>query len=419
MVKRVLMVAFHYPPVQVSSGVQRSLAFSKYLQEHGWSPIVLTAHPRAYPAVSDDQMKDIPESVPVKRAFALDTSKHLSIGNKYLGAMALPDRWVSWWLGGVWSGLRLIRKYRPRVIWSTYPIATAHLIGLTLHRLTGLPWIADFRDSMTEEDYPQAGAKRKAYIWIEKRVVRACSKAVFTTPGAIRMYRERYPGLPEDKWLLLPNGYNEEIFSEIELSLGECEKTSRDKKVKPLVLVHSGVIYPSERDPKPFFQALSNLKQQHGINASRLRVVLRATGHDEQYQPILNELDIGDIVSLEPGVPYRNALKEMMSADGLLIFQAANCNHQVPAKVYEYFRARRPVLSHTDRAGDTAATLDEAGLSDIAPLDNKEEIQRVLLNFMEKLELGNAAVANEKSVQRYSRQAAAKTLAGWLDLVET
>ncbi len=419
MVKRVLMVAFHYPPVQVSSGVQRSLAFSKYLQEHGWSPIVLTAHPRAYPAVSDDQMKDIPESVPVKRAFALDTSKHLSIGNKYLGAMALPDRWVSWWLGGVWSGLRLIRKYRPRVIWSTYPIATAHLIGLTLHRLTGLPWIADFRDSMTEEDYPQAGAKRKAYIWIEKRVVRACSKAVFTTPGAIRMYRERYPGLPEDKWLLLPNGYNEEIFSEIESSLGECEKTSRDKKVKPLVLVHSGVIYPSERDPKPFFQALSNLKQQHGINASRLRVVLRATGHDEQYQPILNELDIGDIVSLEPGVPYRNALKEMMSADGLLIFQAANCNHQVPAKVYEYFRARRPVLSLTDRAGDTAATLDEAGLSDIAPLDNKEEIQRVLLNFMEKLELGNAAVANEKSVQRYSRQAAAKTLAGWLDLVET
>ncbi len=418
-VKHVLMVAFHYPPVQVSSGVQRSLAFSRYLQEHGWDPVVLTAHPRAYPAISDNQMKDIPESVPVKRAFALDTSKHISIGSKYPGILALPDRWIGWWFGGIWSGLQLIRKYRPKVIWSTYPIATAHLIGLTLQRLTGLPWVADFRDSMTELDYPQAGPKRRAYLWIEKKVVRACTKAVFTTPGAVRMYRERYPELPKDKWLLLPNGYNEEIFSEIEADLLKDKSTKKRQRRDPFVLVHSGVIYPSERDPRPFFQALANLRQRHAIDASRLRVILRATGHDALYQPMIEELGIDDIVFLEPGVSYRDALKEMMSADALLILQATSCNHQVPAKVYEYFRARRPVLSFTDRAGDTAIALSEAGLSDMAPLDDKEEIQRVLLSFIEKLELGSAAVANDKSVQRYSRQAAAKTLAGWLDLVET
>ncbi len=411
------MVAYHFPPIRVSSGVQRSLAFARYLQQHGWDPVVLSAHSRAYANVSSDQMGDIPESVEVKRAFALDTSKHLSIGGRYLDAMALPDRWITWWLGGVWSGLLLIRKYRPRVIWSTYPIATAHLIGLTLHKLTGLPWVADFRDSMTEDDYPREGIRRRVLLWIERKTVTACARAIFTAPGAMRMYRERYPDLPKNKWLLLPNGYNEEIFSEIEAGKSLEKAMNERAESRQILLVHSGVIYPSERDPRPFFQAISDLKKQQLIDKNRLRIVLRATGHDDQFRPLLEQLEIDDIVSLEPGVSYRDALVEMMTADGLLIFQAASCNHQVPAKIYEYFRTRRPIFALTDKAGDTAATLFEAGLQDIVPLDNMEKIKAGLYRFINKIESGKAAVANDEAVSKYSRQFATEKLAEWFDTV--
>src|SRR5262249_35592652 len=71
--KKVLMVAFHYPPCHGSSGVQRTLAFSRYLPEHGWRPIVLTAHPRAYPHTRREQLADIPTDLALRRAFALDT----------------------------------------------------------------------------------------------------------------------------------------------------------------------------------------------------------------------------------------------------------------------------------------------------------------------------------------------------------
>jgi hypothetical protein len=47
MVKRVLMIAFHYPPMHGSSGIQRTLKFSQYLPRSGWEPIILSAHPRA------------------------------------------------------------------------------------------------------------------------------------------------------------------------------------------------------------------------------------------------------------------------------------------------------------------------------------------------------------------------------------
>jgi len=94
--KRVLMIAYHYPPLRGSSGIQRTLAFSRYLREYGWQAIVLTAHPRAYPETGEDQLGDVPVDVPVYRAFALDASRHLSVRGAYPKLIALPDRWSSW-----------------------------------------------------------------------------------------------------------------------------------------------------------------------------------------------------------------------------------------------------------------------------------------------------------------------------------
>ena len=80
--RRVLLIAYHYPPVKISSGIQRTLKFSAYLRENGWEPMVLTISPRAYEQTSDDQIAEIPEGMVVERAFGLDTSRHLAIGKR-------------------------------------------------------------------------------------------------------------------------------------------------------------------------------------------------------------------------------------------------------------------------------------------------------------------------------------------------
>ena len=48
----------------------------------------------------------------------------------------------------------MIEEFQPQAIWSTYPIATTHLIAAELQERSGLPWIADFRDPMAQSDYP-------------------------------------------------------------------------------------------------------------------------------------------------------------------------------------------------------------------------------------------------------------------------
>jgi hypothetical protein len=82
MVKRVLMIAFHFPPLRGSSGIQRTLKFAQYLPALGWQPLVLSAHPRAYANRGDDQMQEIAPDAVVHRAFALDTARHLAWRNR-------------------------------------------------------------------------------------------------------------------------------------------------------------------------------------------------------------------------------------------------------------------------------------------------------------------------------------------------
>lgn len=397
------MIAYHFPPLRGSSGIQRTLKFAHYLPESGWQPIVLSAHPRAYESTSSDQLRDVAPGMIVSRPFALDTARHLAIFHRYPRLLALPDRWISWILGAVPAGLNLVRRYRCDVIWSTYPIATAHLVGFLLHKLTGVPWVVDMRDPMTDEDYPTDPLVRRIYQWVERKALRNATLVVCTTPGAIEDYRARYPEIPPERFRLIENGYDEEHFA-----AAQARRNEQDNK---FTLLHSGIVYPSERDPTMLFEALAQLKKQGQINCSQFRLILRATAHDVHIGMMLSQHGIEDLVELAPPVGYRNALSEMLSVDGLLILQAANCNRQVPAKLYEYLRAGRPILALTDAAGDTAAVLRQAGIDTIASLDSKEEIMKVLPRFIALAKAGLAPRIPVEQVHSYSRKARTRELA--------
>lgn len=408
--KRVLLIAYHFPPVRGSSGVQRTLAFARYLPAFGWEPAVLTVHPRAYPETGRDLLAAVPPGLEVRRAFALHAPRHLAFAGRYPLLLALPDEWSTWWVGGVSSGLRLLRRFRPQALWSTFPIATAHCIGATLHRRSGLPWVADCRDSMTEPDYPPNPWRRRVYRRIERTLVDRAARVVFTAPGALRMYAERYPEAPAGLWSVIANGYDEEAFPAEAPAVPPLAG-------RPLRLVHSGALYPVERDPRPFYAAVAAMKAAGEVDAARLRVVLRATGADAHHRGLIDAAGVGDVVALEGHLPYREALGEMTAADGLLVFQAANCNHQIPAKLYEYLRAGRPILALTDPRGDTAAVLRAFGLDALAPLDDERAIRAALRSFLHRLREGSAPRPERQAVAAASRKARTAELAALLDEV--
>jgi glycosyltransferase involved in cell wall biosynthesis len=388
------------------------LKFCRFLPEFGWQPIVLTAKSSAYERIDETLLKQIPAGVLVARAFALDAQRDLSFRGRYLRWSALPDRWANWSLAAVWNGLFLIRRWRVDVILTTFPIATSIFIGFMLHKITGKPWVVDFRDSMTEDNYPEDPVTRRVYRWIEGKAVQNAARLLFTARSTIQMYRKRYPRLSAEKCLRIPNGYDEEDFQWL-----SPVQSMRSAPHAPLRLVHLGVIYPSERDPRPIFRSLARLKQQGSIHPSELKVELRASGSEDYYARILKDLDIADLVYLLPALPYPVALRDAALSDGLLVFQAANCDHQIPAKVYEYLRLGKPILALTSHTGDTAALLQETGGATIVDLADEEAMFRALPDFLDSLRKGDYQPASFETVQRYARRNQSRTLAETLSRI--
>ena len=398
------MVAYHFPPLAGSSGIQRTLRFVQHLPSLGWQPLVLSADPRAYEKTSDDLMADVPSGMVVRRAFALDTARHLQVKGRYLGWMARPDRWISWKFDAVRQGLKLIKEFKPDVIWSTYPIATAHVIASMLHKKSGIPWVADFRDPMAQEDYPADLVTRQMYRDIEADAAAHAGLCTFTTPGAAREYQQRYPHAAQ-RMVVLENGYDEESFASAGLPLGngETQMTPADKSRRPMVLLHSGIVYPYERDPTQLFMALGQLKAQGKLGPDDLKIRFRASVHDDLLNQLAQTHGALDFIELCPPIPYRQALAEMLQVDALLVMQASNCNAQIPAKIYEYLRAGKPILALTDPVGDTAGVLREAGLNGIVRIDSAQEIALALPAFVRDWRSGNSALPAAEAVRLASR----------------
>jgi glycosyltransferase involved in cell wall biosynthesis len=402
------MVAFHFPPLAGSSGIQRTLRFAAHLPSFGWQPTVLTAHPRAYERTRDDLMAEVAADMHVERAFALDTRRHLSLLGRYPSWLASPDRWVSWRWGAALSAARLIRTHRPDVLWSTYPVATAHVIGADLHRRFGIPWVADFRDPMAQDGYPEDPRIWSAFKSIEERTVENARWCLFTTPGAARIYQERYPQFASNI-RVLPNGFDEASFTSL--------KGPTNEPLTPgaTTLLHSGIVYPSERDPTLLFEALGRLVSAGQIGQRPLKVRFRASANDGMLTALTLRHGLQGVVELLPPIDYRDALAEMVRADGLLILQAANCNEQIPAKLYEYLRAGRPLLALTDPAGDTADAVRSAGIDAIARLDSADAIAAALTDFLEAIRQGRAASPRMSAVARLERREQARDLAALLE----
>lgn len=403
--RKALMVAFHFPPQAGSSGVLRTLNFVKYLPANGWQPVVLTAHPRAYVECRDDLLSSIPTNTQVYRAQALDAAKHLSIKGKYSGWLAIPDRWSSWWPNAFSIGMKLIRDQRPDVIWSTYPISTAHLIGASLARQSGIPWVADFRDPMVNGDYPSDPLRRRVWQRLEARVLREATRCVFTSERAAQVYRDRYPE-QANKCLVIENGYDEEAF---EGNVPHRVGVTDDK----LLLLHSGIIYPGDRDPSAFFKAVAGLVANGVFRKDHLCIRFRAPHHGPEVRALAEQAGLADVVEIAPPIPYREAIAEMLASDLLLVFQGRHFNSQIPAKIYEYLRSATPVLGLVDLEGDTAKTLALFPTVFMAPIDRAEHIQEALMHWLAIRLQSDFLVAlreDSNNSKRFSRATQAKAL---------
>ncbi len=374
--KRVLMVAYHFPPEASSSGVLRTLKFGKYLPSFGWTPHILTLCESAYRVRDEQLLAQIPPTAVIHRVRGFDATRHLAIQGRYPAALTVPDRFVSWLPFGAAKGLGVIRSMGIHALYSTSPLPTAHLIAAVLRTRTGIPWIADFRDPWIEEGlYPRPGSLRN---WVERRleriVISQADRITVTTPLFREELARRYPQLPPEKIRVVFNGYDEEDFEGI-------KATPRTDRFE---ILHAGLVTPDYRDPRPLLDAVASLIGGGHLPADDVRVAFLGGGpylDAPAFRQVLQQRGLDRVVDVTGRVSYEESLVRMGQASVLLLLQASDDTRSlIPAKAFEYLRAGRPLLALTSD-GMTAELLRTTGRGIVVPPGNSESIARVLLDL--------------------------------------
>lgn len=411
--KPVLMIAYHYPPEGSSSGVLRTLKFSKHLPKHGWRPHVLTLRESLYDERDEALLRDVPPKALVHRTLGFDATRHLAVKGRHLSALAIPDRFATWLPFGVACGLRVIRQHRIQALYSTSPLPTTHLIAMTLQSLTHVPWIADFRDPWIEPGaYPAPGTLRcRVECALEALVMRRASRITVTTDRFRDDVLARYPRLQPERVVAIFNGYDEDDFRGLE-SL---------KRAETFELLHTGMVTPEYRNPLPLLRAVRRCIDHGDVAADRIRVGFLGggpylTGPD--FNAAVAELKLESIVSVGSRIPYHAALRRMADAAALLLLQASDDTSMlIPAKAFEYLRVGRPVLALTGE-GATADLVRRTGAGHVADWTSPEAIaSAVAAMYREWATRDIVASGARHAVRRFERASLTSELADLLDSI--
>jgi hypothetical protein len=330
-----------------SAGVSRTLAFLRHLPACGYRCQVLTTSAfggngevlRAWEPLSFYRWL-FNRSVREGRAdSAVRTrSGHLSrLGRTLL----VPDVQISWLPAALWRALRHLRRNPPDLIYSTFPPASAHVLGLILQRITGLPWVADFRDSWIFDPLDtyleQDGWRKTLEARIEAAVVSSADAIVAASETAADHLRSLY-ALHADKICVVPNGFEP----------GEIPVVEDPAAEGPLRIVHTGSFSFSHprRTPQPLFAALQILLDEDASWSQRLQVVLVGGLSDEEGQAAAGLVQAG-LLHLEGMRTREEALAFQQSAHVLLLVDHVRSwqSTNVPGKFYEYLAMHRPILS--------------------------------------------------------------------------
>ena len=403
---KLLLVSLYFPPAG-GGGVQRPLKFATHLPALGIETHVLAPDDPKW--LHRDTELAPPSQAWVHRAryigpkgrrpaeelHGLSGLELYSRRARLTGRRLLvPDENVTWNATAIPAALRLVREEGIDVVLTTTPPSSVHLVGAAVRRLTGVPWVADLRDSVLAHPHRRGDERLAARLkeqgeHIVARLVAGSADAVVTVSDAIgdevRSFR------PAGPVVTIPNGADFEDFEGLAYHPAERFR-----------ITHVGSFF-GRRDPRPFLSALAE---------SDFDVVARFVGDfrssDREWA---ERLALGDRLELHPYVTRRRALELQRDSEALLLLipeAGGRGRGVVTGKLFEYLAAERPILAAVPPDGAAAKLLRETGRAIVTAPDDVPAMRGALEELTGRWRAGSLdgvplAPALKSKISRHSR----------------
>jgi len=429
--KKILMISYYFPP-SGGAGVQRTLKFVKYLPQFSWMPVILTVKNASYPAIDNTLFNEIPKGTHVYRTFipepyklyrkftrresdvAIDVEilsrdfrekRRISerISEFIRASFFIPDARIGWLPFAVIQGIKILNREKIDLLYSSAPPYTCHLIGYFLKKISGKPWVADFRDSwvgwLSTPKRPLIPYKIDRYL--EQLVLHSADKILTVSKGVAEDLQRRNPEVNSQKWAFLPNGYDSADFVDLK-PLGQNEK---------FTITYTGSLY-GHRNPQTLLRALEELFR-HSPEL-RKRIKLRFVGRiGKNIEKMLKAPQWNSIVEVISYVSHQESIRYLLGSDvALLVIDEAPANCGIlTGKLFEYLGARKPILALAPE-GEAATLINRLGAGVTVPPKDIQSIKRALLRLYESWEKGtlNKLVVTQDKLRIFERRNLTKQL---------
>mgnify|MGYP006136840235 CR=1 FL=1 len=427
--KRVLIISYYWPPAGGIS-VIRPLKLAKYIGQLGWEPVICTAENPHYPFIDENAINDIPEGLEIIKVPIIEPYEFYKrlTGQNQKSALAdviqnapkrsflhnlsvwvrgnffIPDARCLWIKPVVNELIEYLKDNPVDAIITTGPPHSVNRIGYLLNKKINLPWLADFQDPWTQVDYYK---HFKISKWAHRKH-RKMENQIFENADLITIvsnsWKTDLEHIGANNVEVVPLGYDPTDFS---------ENIKLDSK---FTLTHLGLL-GEDRNPTVLIEVIANLCKLDSNFSKYFRLQLVGKVND-RLKNLVKELDLSEHVRFIRQVNRDEALEIMQASQLLLLLlnKAENVGGRIPGKVFEYFGARRPVLSLGPTNTDIEKMLSEAGAGENIDYSDNSQLKIYLQNQLNRF-LNEGINSTSNSVKKFTHKEVSATFAKHLETI--
>jgi glycosyltransferase involved in cell wall biosynthesis len=431
---KVLIVTYYWPPAG-GPGVQRWLKFAKYLKEFGITPVVVCPKNANYPILDPALDQEIQQDIEVLRVPIFEPariinrwipkkSKSISSGMvntqnpsvlerilmSVRGHLFIPDARKFW----VNPTVKYLKKYLEqdpeiKLVITTGPPHSVHLIGHKLRQSRAVKWLADFRDPWTEIYYHKAlnlmGWAQRRHLSLEQKVLESADRILTTSEPTAASFQLR----THKPVSVITNGFDASDFE----GLSDSELGSKDK----FRITHVGTLM-EPRNPMVLWQALANLianqKALKGLESFAQDLEIELTGGIAP--GVLGSIKNNGLekqLVQWPNCSHEQAIKAMARGQLLLLSERneADAHHIIPAKLFEYLALSIPIIALGPPNGAIQPILEESQAGVYFVQGDVEGVEEYLYKAYHAYKNSAPHTKQERSQLPYERKNLTQSLA--------
>lgn len=406
---KVLLFSYYFPPSRLSGSV-RTLKFVKYLLRNNWKSTVITSDSVEDYYYDESLQKELNQldieiiRIKEKRFFNFfyrfdPIRRPRKIVNKLLNFLSnilfVPDNKKRWSKQASEKVVELLQKENFDVILVSCPPFSAFSELTRKKSSIRIPIVVDYRDLWFGShiiNYPTP-LHRIKHKKLEFKALKTAEKIVVSNRKIKEKLIQFFPFLTFESVTIIDHGFDPEDFSSI---------ISHPRTKNKMVLLHYGD-FNSYSSAKYFLKAFNQIKEERPEIASNIE--LHFVGDiGKENKRLIRVLNLYEFVVNHGVLNYKESILKIFAADivWLQIDELKNSDAIVPAKLFYYFAAKKPIIGFVSE-GATKMLLDNYDVAFICSPNDIKEIKSVILKAFDAYQNNSFTAVSEQNIERFRK----------------